>query len=123
MTWLLILLLALNVGALVVVSLLYRRSRRAERARRVEGPNSEYTSQYVQDLEAKQRWEALDRTQLHELNREEFERMLAKVQTFSVRALSPQERAFMDRMVEAVQRVRRSGDKSDGGGSPRPLHA
>ena len=125
MTLLLIVLLAVNLAALVMVSVLYRRSQRARRTRQVEAANSEYTSQYVRDLEAKQAWESLDRSILHEVNREEFERTLAKARTSSVRSLTAQERAFMDRMVEAVKRVTRTRTrkKSDGDGGARPLHA
>ncbi len=120
MTKLLFVLLAVNVAALVAVTVLYRRAKKAQRQRRVEAPNSQYKSQYVEDLEAKQRWESLDLSLLHEVNREEFEKTLAKVRATSVRALHPQERAFLDRMVEAERRVRRTNRVADG--NPRPIH-
>ena len=44
------------------------------------------------------RWQALDVSRLHPLNREEFERVLAKAETHGVGALSFQERAFMERV-------------------------
>ena len=120
MTKLLFFLLGLNVAALVVVSIMYRRAKKAQRQRRVEAPNSQYKSQYVEDLEARQRWESLDRNLLHEVNREEFDKTLSKVKATSVRALSTQERAFMDRMVEAERRVRRSRREAEV--NPRPIH-
>ena len=55
------------------------------------------------DLEARQRWEALDVSRLHELNREEVEKLLAKVRGTGVRSLSTAERAFLDRMSQAVR--------------------
>lgn len=105
MTTLLIILLAINITALAVVWVLYRRAKKAQRRRRVEAPNSEYKSRYVLDLEAKDRWERLDVGRLHEVNREEVEKVLAKLRATSVRALTTQERAFLDRMVEAERRV------------------
>ncbi len=44
------------------------------------------------------RWAAVDASRLHPLNREEFERILAKAQRDGVAALSFQERAFMERV-------------------------
>lgn len=122
MTKLLLILLGVNLAALVVVTLMYRRAKKAQRQRRVEAPNSQYKSQYVMDLEAKNRWETLDLSLLHEVNREEFEKILAKVKATSVRALNTQERAFLDRMVEAEQRVRRSRRREESQGRPRPAH-
>ncbi len=53
------------------------------------------------DTAALRRWEAIDITSLHELNREEVESLLAKARTDGVRALSISERQFMERMVQA----------------------
>lgn len=105
---LLIALLVLNVAGIVTVTILYRRARKAQRERRVEAANSHYKSQYVLDLEAKQRWESLDLSLLHPLNREEVEKVLAKLKATSVRALTSQERIFLDRMVEAERRMKRT---------------
>jgi type II secretory pathway pseudopilin PulG len=113
MTRLLLLLMLLNIITLVVVTVLYQRTRRQARARELEGANSAYRSQYIEDLESKQRWESLDPELLHEVNREELEKTLAKLRATSVRALSPQERAFLDRMVEAERRVRRSRRRAE----------
>lgn len=125
MTALLITLLAINLTALVAVWVLYRRAKKAQRRRRVEAPNSEYKSRYVLDLEAKERWENLDLSHLHEVNREEVEKVLAKLKATSVRALSRQERDFLDRMVEAERRARVArvgrGDRGSGRrGTPSP---
>ena len=89
-----------------------RKAKKASTVRRVEAPNSEYRSKYVEDLEAKERWASMDLSRLHEVNREEFEKVLAKVTATSVRALEPQERAFMDRMADAHDRVARQESAS-----------
>lgn len=112
MTILLLVLLAVNTTALVVVTALYRRARKAGTQRRVEAPNSEYKSQYVEDLEAKERWIRMDLERLHEVNREEFEKILAKVKATSVRALTPAERDFLDRMADAHDRRAREESAS-----------
>ena len=123
MTTLLFILLAVNTAALAVVWVLYRKARKAQKQRRVEAPNSQYKSPYVLDLEAKDRWESLDLSLLHEVNREEMETVLAKLRATNVRALTPHERAFLDRMVEAEQRARRSArrrSRHEDGPTPRP---
>jgi hypothetical protein len=107
MTTLLFVLLGLNFTALVVVWVLYRRARKAQKRRRVEAPNSQYKSRYVLDLESRDRWERIDLARMHEVNREEVEKVLAKLKATSVRALTSQERAFLDRMVEAERRTER----------------
>jgi hypothetical protein len=93
---------------------LYRREKRANRQRRVEAPNSVHKSPYVIDMEARERWESLDLERLHEVNREEIEKLLAKVRATGVKSLSSSERAFLDRMADAHDRV---------GGRPRNGHA
>ncbi len=108
MTILLFILLGLNTIAVGVVWVLSRRARKAQKRRRVEAPNSEYRSLYVMDLEAKDRWESLDLSLLHEVNREEMEKVLTKLRATNVRALTATERAFLDRMVEAEERARRT---------------
>jgi membrane associated rhomboid family serine protease len=47
------------------------------------------------------RWEAIDTSRLHELNREEVEVLLAKAREGGVRALTQSERQFMERMIQA----------------------
>jgi hypothetical protein len=98
---------SLLIGALLH---LYRRERRANRQRRVEAPNSVHKSPYVIDMEARERWESLDLTRLHEVNREEIEKLLGKVRATGAKSLTNNERAFLDRMAEAHDRA---------GGRPR----
>lgn len=44
-----------------------------------------------------QRWSRIDRTRMHEVNREELDRIMAKLQTGGAEALTPDEQAFLDR--------------------------
>jgi hypothetical protein len=124
-TWLLILLVA-NVAALIGMFVLYRRVKKAQIKRRVEAPNSQYKSPYVLDLESKERWQSIDLERLHEVNREEVEKLLGKLAVTNIRALTASERAFLDRMVEAQERVKARSRGGPGGprvgsGSPRQL--
>jgi hypothetical protein len=124
-TWLLIL-LAANLAALVGMFVMYRRMKKAQIKRRVEAPNSQYKSPYVLDLEAKERWQSIDLERLHEVNREEVEKLLGKLAVTNIRALTTSERAFLDRMVEAQERVKararsQSGGPRVGPGNPRQL--
>jgi hypothetical protein len=75
---------------------------------------------YALDLESKARWESLDLDRVHEVNREEVQRILIKLKVTSVPALNRQERAFLDRVVEAERRVMRSERRSRPRGSPSP---
>jgi hypothetical protein len=118
MTTLLLVLLALETVALAVTIVLYRRLKKANKTRRVEAPNSSYKSKYVMDLEAQDRWERLDLDRLHEVNREEMVKILAKVREGSIRALSQSERDFLDRMADAHDRAVREGRRPGGGRRP-----
>lgn len=105
-TWLPSALLGFILG-LVAVRLWYMRwkEKKIEERRVVEKPNSHYAPKAVKDLEAKERWERIDMQALHELNRGEVETLLDRVRALGVDSLRPQERAFLERMVEAVGTV------------------
>ena len=51
------------------------------------------------DKAALSRWEGINVSTLHELNREHVESLLAKARAAGVKALTPAERQFLDRMV------------------------
>lgn len=122
MTTFLLVVVAVEAVALVLVTVLYRRARASARApRRVEAPNSEFKSRYVVDLESRERWERMELSRLHEVNREEVEKLLRKVRATGVRSLAPGERAFLDRMADAHDRGTPGGRTA--GGPPRPRHA
>jgi membrane associated rhomboid family serine protease len=72
---------------------------RKKRTRRVEAPNSAYQSQGAKDWEDRESWHSIHLEALHELNREEVERLLEKVEALGVKGLTPSERAFLDRMT------------------------
>jgi membrane associated rhomboid family serine protease len=54
----------------------------------------------VGEREAKKRWAAIDLNDLHELNRDEVERLLEKVEKEGVGSLTPEERAVLDRFAQ-----------------------
>ena len=44
-----------------------------------------------------QRWRSIDRTGMHEVNRAEFDRIMAKIDTAGIEQLTPQEQQFLER--------------------------
>jgi membrane associated rhomboid family serine protease len=44
-----------------------------------------------------QRWRSIDRTGMHEVNRSEFDRIMAKIDTAGIESLTPQEQQFLER--------------------------
>ncbi|MGE0158438.1 MAG: hypothetical protein AB7T31_03445 [Gemmatimonadales bacterium] len=100
MDWVLPLMSGLLVGATGLA--LWRASRRrrlATAARRVEAPNSHYSSRGVRDREDRERWGRIDLAHLHPLNRDEVRRLLAVVDVDGIAALSTKERVFLDNMT------------------------
>jgi hypothetical protein len=55
------------------------------------------------EKEVRERWEALDLSRMHEANREEVEKLLLKVRGTGVTSLTAAERAFLDRMSQALR--------------------
>ena len=47
---------------------------------------------------ALERWQRATRETMHPVNREEFDRLVAKAEASGVASLTPDERAFLDRM-------------------------
>jgi hypothetical protein len=69
-------------------------------ARRVvEKPNSHYASKLVQDQVDRARWAQVDLNQIHPVNREEVERLLAVADVQGPDALSTRERLFLENMT------------------------
>jgi len=75
------------------------RKRRVEANRRVEAPNSHYSSTGVRQQEDRERWGGIDLGTLHPLNREEVLRLLDVADEDGVGALSPKDRLFLDNMT------------------------
>ncbi|HEX6940251.1 MAG TPA: hypothetical protein VF158_12630 [Longimicrobiales bacterium] len=94
--------LALLGLALLVAAAASRRATRARRrARRriVEPPNSHFTARIVRENETRHGWQNIDLDRIHEINREEVVRLLAKVEAAGIQALRANERAFLDHMT------------------------
>lgn len=79
--------------------LLRWRERRIAARRRVEAPNSHYSSLGVRQLQDRERWGGIDVSHLHPLNREEVRRLLDVVDANGVGVLSAKERLFLDNMT------------------------
>lgn len=75
------------------------RERRIAARRRVEAPNSHYSSLGVRQQEDRERWRRIDVDALHPLNREEVLRLLGIVDADGVGVLSSRERVFLDNMT------------------------
>lgn len=93
--------LTLAVAAGIGFGLARRRSvaRRQSKRRVVEQPNSHYTSTLVRDSETRHRWQNMPLDSMHEVNRVEVVRLLAKVEAAGVDALRANERSFLDYMA------------------------
>ena len=96
-------LLALVVAQSVMLGVLLRLYLQAKQLREQAARQGGDASTPAVDREARERWEALDLTRLHELNREEVEKLLTKVRGTGVRSLTAAERAFLDRMSQALR--------------------
>lgn len=75
------------------------RRRRIEANRRVEAPNSHYSSQGVRYQEDRERWHGINLRKLHPLNRDEVIRLLEVVDEDGVSSLSTKDRLFLDNMT------------------------
>lgn len=85
----------LALGVQRVVQMRVRARRRV-----VEQPNSHYTPPAVRAAEAKHRWQSIVLDRIHEINREEVVRLLAKVEAVGVDSLRDTERSFLDYVAE-----------------------
>jgi hypothetical protein len=93
----LVVLIAGSVG--LRLWLLRLRERRIASRRRVEAPNSHYSSLGVRQLQDRERWGRIDVQHLHPLNRDEVRRLLEVVDANGVGVLSSKERLFLDNMT------------------------
>lgn len=75
------------------------RARTAARRRIVEQPNSHYTSPVVRNGETRHRWQNIDLDGIHEINRGEVRRLLARVEASGVDSLRETERVFLDQFT------------------------
>ncbi|MDX1645774.1 MAG: hypothetical protein R3304_01425 [Longimicrobiales bacterium] len=79
----------------------YRRWRQRQIAanRKVEKPNSHYSSQGVRNQEDRERWQGINLGTLHPINRDEVVRLLEVVDEDGVSSLSAKDRLFLDNMT------------------------
>ena len=91
---------ALVLGG-VAARIWYRhwRAKKIAAARRVERPNSHYSSAGVRNQEDRERWGDITLPKLHPLNQEEVHRLLLMVDSDGIQALSPRDRLFLDNMT------------------------
>lgn len=76
----------------------WRKQRLAAR-RRIEAPNSHYSSTGVRNQEDRERWGDIELPELHPLNADEVTRLLGVVDVDGIRSLSPKDRLFLDNMT------------------------
>lgn len=98
----LLLTLGLALATAVVLTLTVARFIRAPargKGRIVEKPNSHHDAQAAREARTRHRWLEIDLDRIHEINREEVVRLLARVEGTRVEALAPKEREFLDHMA------------------------
>ncbi len=78
----------------------WRDWRRGEGQRAFKKAMHPQSTQKAPDRVAVARWKGIGLEGLHEINREEVERLLAKVELGGPRSLTPSEREFLDRMSQ-----------------------
>lgn len=85
----------------VVLRIWYRswRKRRLAARRKVELPNSAYSSEGVRNQEDRDRWRRINLRKLHPLNRDEVQRLLDVVDEDGIKAISSKDRLFLDNMT------------------------
>lgn len=106
--WLTAALLAAVSGGVALRVWWIRRRERIRAARRVlERPNSYYSSKGVRDQEDTEWYNAIRLDKLHEVNRDEVERLLVQIKATGIDSLRPDERAFLERIanLEAPERM------------------
>lgn len=75
------------------------RQRRVAERRRIEAPNSHYSSVGVRQQEDRERWDDIELGTLHPLNADEVMRLLQVVDADGVKSLSRKDRIFLDNMT------------------------
>ena len=91
--------------SLVMMGLIVRRSyrrareRRIASRRRVEAPNSHYSSTGVRNQEDRERWGGIELGGLHPINQDEVSRLLDVIDSEGIQVLSSKDRLFLDNMT------------------------
>ena len=87
-----------HLGGLVAGWIFLRAWERRRQRRVVKQPARPRKVSIVVDLEALERWKSIPRDRLHEINREEVDKLLRKAHRSGARSLTNDERDFLDRM-------------------------
>ena len=90
---------AISLAVLSVRAIIMRMARKRQ-PRKVERPNSYYTPQLVLDRDSCDRWRSIPLDRVHEINREEVVRLVARFDALGIESLTRRERMFLDRMAE-----------------------
>jgi len=114
MTELLTFAIGATLGAVLygAARLIRRRLRHTPRV--LEEPNSHFTAKSIRDREIEARWKGIRLDRVHEINRDEVRRLIAKAERLGVDALAPRERTFLDHFAHLF-------GSSDGGAGHPPL--
>jgi hypothetical protein len=89
-----VVIMVLSVRAIIL------RAARKRQPRMVEKPNSHYTSQLVLNRDSSERWRAIPLDNMHEINRGEVQRLIAKLDEYGIEGMTKRDRMFLDRMAE-----------------------
>ena len=88
-----------HLGGLVAAWIFLRTWERRRQLRVAHRPVSRPKAPAVQDADAVERWTAIPRERLHEINLEELDNLLRKINALGVKALTHEEREFLDRLA------------------------
>lgn len=98
--WVFGLVMAMVMGGVAMrAAWVARRQRSRAEKRRVEAPNSHYSSLGVRNQQDRERWGSIELDRLHPLNQEEVERLLRQIDSDGVDTLGDRERLFLDNMT------------------------
>ena len=87
-----------HLGGLIAGWLFLRIWERQRQRRVVKQPARPRKVSIVVDLESLERWKSIPRERLHEINREEVEKLVRKANKLGAKSLTADERDFLDRM-------------------------
>lgn len=100
MSDLVMILIGALAGAAAFLAARALRRRMRPRVRTIEEPNSHYTAPGVRVRETEARWKSIALDRVHEINREEVKRLLAKVDALGVESLGPRDRNFLNHLAD-----------------------
>ncbi len=87
-----------HLGGLIAGWLFLRIWERQRQRRVVKQPARPRKVSIVVDLESLERWKSIPRERLHEINREEVDKLVRKANKLGAKSLTTDERDFLDRM-------------------------